>query len=148
MLDNTKHIIGMIRERDILNIDRYFENCMNTEAEYSWERIKRTLLRSDVKKLYKDVCNKIVSKSIEDGKKLKQYSLVRFTKDTLQIIDNPNIDNEIFKEKVFIFYGEIPNMPEHCIVSGHYSGKIYSGYHTSNFEEIPEDETWWFYQKG
>lgn len=46
MLDTSRHILGMIREKDIWNINRYFENSMlaDSEAEYSWKRIKQTLL--------------------------------------------------------------------------------------------------------
>lgn len=43
-------------------------------------------------------------------------------------------------EASYIFLGEIPNMPGHCVVAEHESGRIYSGYHTENFTEIPEDE--------
>jgi len=41
----------------------------------------------------------------------------------------------------YIFLGEIPNMPGHCVVADHGSGKIYSGYHTDNFVELRKDET-------
>ena len=47
-----------------------------------------------------------------------------------------------FKEKgTYIFFGEIPNMPDHCIVADYKTGKIYSGYHTDNFVELTDDET-------
>lgn len=39
-----------------------------------------------------------------------------------------------------IFLGEIPNMPGHCIVYDTLSKQMMIGYHTENFEEIPEDE--------
>jgi diadenosine tetraphosphate (Ap4A) HIT family hydrolase len=45
------------------------------------------------------------------------------------------------KKQVLLFMGEIPNMPGHCVVVDNASGKLYSGYHTENFTEIPEDET-------
>jgi hypothetical protein len=35
-----------------------------------------------------------------------------------------------------LFLGEIPNMPEHCVVIELESGLIYTGYHTENFVEI------------
>lgn len=40
----------------------------------------------------------------------------------------------------YVFFGEIPNMPGHCVVADHKTGQIYSGYHTENFVEIPSDE--------
>lgn len=46
-----------------------------------------------------------------------------------------------FKEKsIYIFFGEIPNMPDHCVVVDHKTGKIYSGYHTADFIELTDDE--------
>jgi hypothetical protein len=45
------------------------------------------------------------------------------------------------KEKgTYIFFGEIPNMPDHCIVADSKAGKIYSCYHTDNFVELTDDE--------
>lgn len=41
----------------------------------------------------------------------------------------------------YIFFGEIPNMPGHCVVADHKNGQMYSGYHTENFREIPDDRT-------
>jgi hypothetical protein len=39
-----------------------------------------------------------------------------------------------------VFLGEIPNMPEHGVFAGHRSGRLYSGYHISQFMELaPED---------
>jgi len=42
-------------------------------------------------------------------------------------------------DTMFIYLGEIPNMPGHCVVIGHGSGKVYSGYHIENFR-IPTEE--------
>lgn len=42
---------------------------------------------------------------------------------------------------IYVFLGDIPNMPHHCVVADYKTGQIYSGYHTDSFEEIPEDET-------
>lgn len=43
------------------------------------------------------------------------------------------------KNKPYVFLGEITQMPGHC-VADYKTGQLYSGYHTENFEEIPEDE--------
>ena len=40
---------------------------------------------------------------------------------------------------VYVFLGEIPNMPGHYVVSEHKTGRIYSGYHTENFEELTDE---------
>jgi hypothetical protein len=39
-----------------------------------------------------------------------------------------------------VFFGEIPNMPGHCVVADHRSGQIYVGYHTDDFVELTEEE--------
>jgi hypothetical protein len=39
-----------------------------------------------------------------------------------------------------IFLGEIPNMPEHGVFAGHKSGRVYSGYHIAQFEELPPED--------
>ena len=44
------------------------------------------------------------------------------------------------KDNFFIYLGEIPNMGGHCVVVGHESGKIYSGYHIENFRLPTEHE--------
>jgi hypothetical protein len=44
------------------------------------------------------------------------------------------------QKHTYVFFGEIPNMPGHCVVADHVTGQIFSGYHTENFVEIDEDE--------
>ena len=51
-----------------------------------------------------------------------------------------NIYSPLLKEETFIFLGEIPNMKEHCVIVGRLSGRIYSGYHIQDFEELTENE--------
>jgi hypothetical protein len=72
-------------------------------------------------------------------KRPRQYSLVRFRFDQVE----PKYRRRYpFKPKgVYVFFGDIPNMPGHCIVADHKTGQLFSGYHTENFEEIPGDET-------
>jgi hypothetical protein len=45
------------------------------------------------------------------------------------------------RNATYIFLGEIPNMPGHCVVADSRSGKIHSGYHTNNFVELEKDES-------
>ncbi len=40
----------------------------------------------------------------------------------------------------YVFLGEIPNMPGHCVVADHRSSRIYSGYHTDHFIELKKRE--------
>jgi hypothetical protein len=44
-------------------------------------------------------------------------------------------------EVAYVFIGEIPNMPGHCVVADSQSGQLYSGYHTDHFVELSKDET-------
>lgn len=39
----------------------------------------------------------------------------------------------------YIYHGEIPNMPGHCVVSNMKTGQLYSGYHCIDFKVIIED---------
>jgi hypothetical protein len=43
-------------------------------------------------------------------------------------------------DATYIFIGEIPNMPGHCVLADHQTGKLYSGYHTDNFVELSGNE--------
>ena len=72
------------------------------------------------------------------AKKPRTYSLVKFdvTKLPLQVRRR----YPFRKDRVYVFFGEIANMKGHCIVMDRKTGKMYSGYHTENFVELPEDE--------
>ena len=47
---------------------------------------------------------------------------------------------ETLGEGPYIFFGEIPNMPGHCIVANR-QNKFTIGMHTFNFRELVADET-------
>ena len=42
--------------------------------------------------------------------------------------------------RTYVFVGEIPNMPGHCVVADMKTGRLFSCYHSDNFEEIVEDK--------
>jgi hypothetical protein len=44
------------------------------------------------------------------------------------------------KDEAYVFLGEIPNMPGHCVVAERTNGKIHAGYHTKSFHELSADE--------
>lgn len=56
-LDTGRHLLGIAREADVHNVDRFFETgtVADKETEYSWKRIKISLLEhsSDKSKLTK-----------------------------------------------------------------------------------------------
>jgi hypothetical protein len=67
----------------------------------------------------------------------RQYSLVRFRFDQLPVEYHDKYP--FTADGVYVFFGEIPNMPGHCVVADHRTGRLFSGYHTQNFAEVPED---------
>jgi hypothetical protein len=67
--------------------------------------------------------------------KPRRLSLVKFTS------LGKGFRSQIKEKTIYVFLGEIPNMKGHCVVSDFKSGKIYSGYHTDRFSEVPENET-------
>ena len=76
---------------------------------------------------------------INKWKMPRQYSLVKFNYDNVPI--ELHKDYPFKKTNTYIFFGDIPNMPGHCIVIDFKTGNIFSGFHTDRFIEIPEDET-------
>ena len=62
---------------------------------------------------------------------------------------SPDMDDKFIKKykypfhpkDIFIFLGEIPNMPGHCVVIEHKLGRVFSCYHTDNFVELTDEET-------
>jgi len=72
----------------------------------------------------------------------RQYALVKVVQWYLDFLKEKKIkDCPLTQERTFIFLGEIPNMKEHCVVVGHKTGKVFSGYHTENFVELTDEET-------
>ncbi len=69
---------------------------------------------------------------------MRQYVIVELTQEFRNAMENQK-DHPIIKEKAFIFFGEIPNMPGHCVVSGHESGRVFSGYDIDSFQEMEEE---------
>lgn len=71
-------------------------------------------------------------------RKPKQYSLVRWNH--AHLTKAMKLKYPFKEDRIYVYFGEIPNMPGHCIVADHRTGKIYSGYHTKNFTELRKDE--------
>jgi len=69
--------------------------------------------------------------------KIRQNALVKFNEDVLETYRST--DEDFVEELRFVYLGEIPNMPGHCIIGG-YSGKIHFGIHTNDLVELSEDE--------
>ena len=68
----------------------------------------------------------------------RQYSLVEF--DYNSIAKKAHKSYPFQEGQAYVFLGEIPNMPHHCVVVNANTGQVYSCYHTKNFIELTEDE--------
>ena len=73
--------------------------------------------------------------------KIRQYALVKEKEEYFTVGANISAN----KDTAFVFLGEIPNMPGHCVVVEHLvkglnPGKIYTGFHTDRFQELSKDE--------
>ena len=48
--------------------------------------------------------------------------------------------SKLKKSSVYMFLGELPNMPLHCAVVDVRTGKVLVGYHTDGFRKLSRDE--------
>lgn len=76
--------------------------------------------------------------------KPRPHSIVRFKRNQHSKEDEAKYYSNLL-DKQFIFLGEFPNQPGHCILVEigpypDYSGKFEMFRHTVDFEEVPEDE--------
>ena len=68
----------------------------------------------------------------------RPFSLVKF--DPTGMSESYRKDYPFNPQVSYIFLGDIPNMPGHCIVMDPSDCKFFCMYHTDHFKEIPEDE--------
>ena len=72
---------------------------------------------------------------------LRTYALVKVDPETIdRLKTSGEHDSPLLSEDNFVFLGEIPNMPDHCVVAGFSSGRVIAGFHTNNFVELDPDE--------
>lgn len=69
---------------------------------------------------------------------INQNALVKFDFESLE----PKYHSKYpFAEKdVFVYQGEVHQMPGHCIVTRISDGRVFINYHTENFIELTEEE--------
>lgn len=65
-------------------------------------------------------------------------SLVRLTAEALE--DLRKSKHPLTNHDFFVYLGDIHNMAGHCVVLTRDGKRHYVGYHTDNFELVPEDE--------
>ena len=68
----------------------------------------------------------------------RPFALCRFRFD--QVPDEDHYRYPFTPGGVYVFLGEIPNMPGHCVVADHGTGRVFSGYHTEGFAELSPDD--------
>jgi hypothetical protein len=73
------------------------------------------------------------------SKRPRKLSLVRFKEESVP--KGLPRKYPFRKERTYVFFGEIPNMPRHCVVADQKTGQLHSGFHTDNFAELSMEET-------
>lgn len=73
-----------------------------------------------------------IKKVKKQRESIKKLSIVRWIGNS----DNNDIFNGCSR---YIYHGEIPNMRGHCVVSDMDTGKLYSGYHISDFVAVVDE---------
>ena len=71
---------------------------------------------------------------------MRQYAFVKFDQTTCSKEHWDQYYKATFGEDIFIYLGEVPNCPGHCILADLTSGKVIGMYHTDNFREATEEE--------
>ena len=67
----------------------------------------------------------------------RPLSLVKFNFDGID--ESYHVKYPFKRDAVYVFFGDIPNMPGHCVVADFKTGHLYSGFHTENFVELEEE---------
>lgn len=71
---------------------------------------------------------------------IKTNTMVKFDYEGMPKEYHKHYLDKFPKNEVFVFMGELQQMPEHCIVMNYKTGKIYSGYHIEDFIPLTDDE--------
>ena len=70
----------------------------------------------------------------------RKLSLVKFDYNKMPKKYHKDYLKTFEKDKHYLFIGEIPNMPGHCVISKE-GGVITLGWHTDDFIELTDEET-------
>jgi hypothetical protein len=73
-------------------------------------------------------------------KKIRKLALVVFDKKSCTSEQYDQFYKEKFGNNSFIFIGEIPNAPGHCVIYNFRTERIEGMYHTDNFREATSEE--------
>jgi hypothetical protein len=71
---------------------------------------------------------------------IPQYTLVKLIPNTRELLLIHEPSSILLQHFSFIYLGEIPNMPGHCVLATRHGGQIISGYHCHDFIPLTEDE--------
>ena len=109
--ENYAHFNSVEPSHQQVALDAWMESCIQTAKAY-----------------YSDE---------EPQEEIKPLSIVKLTDECVKQCYDHMFDRDDFQ---FVYLGEIPNMPGHCVVIGWSTGKVYSGFHSENFRLLMEDE--------
>ena len=70
----------------------------------------------------------------------KPFTLVKFDYESLPKNYWEQYRYNFPKNETLVYFGEIDQMPGHCIVCDFKTGKFFCGFHTDNFKPLTEDE--------
>jgi hypothetical protein len=79
---------------------------------------------------------------LDVDEEFEQYSLIRLADWYREYLRETCGNRHVLLDTPFFIYlGEILNLRGHCVVAQHGNkGRIISGFHTENFENVPDDE--------
>ena len=104
---------------------------------------------SIIRKHINDVLNWSIDKIYPENKDIKTTKISTIPRPLSYVIFDRNscsddVYEEYYKEKfgsrLYIFLGEVPQCPGHCILADLKNSNIIGIYHTDNFREATEDE--------
>ena len=71
---------------------------------------------------------------------MKINTMIKFDYDTMPKVYHNEYLKTFPKDEIYVFLGDLVQMPGHCITCNFKTGQIICGYHTDNFIQLTEDE--------
>jgi len=123
--------------RQTINLDvQWLEQNAEAIGDYN-RRIQRRGVFSNMKNVLKNLLprNNARKKLYSN---IEQYALVTLVDPAEYAEYNIGVFDK--RDFWFVYLGEIPNMPGHCVVLGYCTGKVYSGFHVERFRVLDQCE--------
>ena len=81
-----------------------------------------------------------MKKSKKKRKKIRRLAFVVFDKSSCTDEQYEQYYKKVFDEKQFIYMGEVPNAPGHCMLYDLTTNEMIGMYHIENFREATSEE--------